>query len=372
MEKAPSIKRNMIMNIVLTVSNTLFPILTYSYVARMLQPQGVGKVSFVTSAISYFSWIALLGIPVYGLRECSKKSKNKEKLSKLVHELLIINIISTAIAYILLALSVICINKFRLNIELFIIMSSSLLLTTMGVEWLYQALEKYDYITKRSLIFKVFSVILTFLLIKSPEDYLIYGGLTIFTTSASNICNFINLRKYIIIKPIGGINLKQHIRPIVTLFTATIMISIYGNLDVLMIGFLKDDSAVGMYNSAMKIRNIVASLSAAITAVLIPRITSYYQSGNKEKFLMLLEKSLRISCILAFPLTAYIILNARDVILFLCGPQYLGATTTLIILMFCVYALIFTNLFGNQMLIPMGFENRFTQSVFWGMIINLL
>ena len=67
-----SIKKNIIMSTLLTVSNCVFPLLTYSYVARVLGPIGTGKVAFVTSVLQYFGYIATLGIPAYGLRECAK------------------------------------------------------------------------------------------------------------------------------------------------------------------------------------------------------------------------------------------------------------------------------------------------------------
>ncbi len=70
--KNKSITVNYIMNIVLTMSSFLFPLITFPYAARILQPVGMGKVSFAASLISYFSIFAQFGIPIYGIRECAK------------------------------------------------------------------------------------------------------------------------------------------------------------------------------------------------------------------------------------------------------------------------------------------------------------
>ena len=102
MEKEKSLNKNMIMGTILTLSNFIFPLITYSYVARIISPSGIGKVAFVNSVLSYFIYIASLGIPSYGLRECAKLRNDKEKLSKTFQELLIINLVSTMFAYILL------------------------------------------------------------------------------------------------------------------------------------------------------------------------------------------------------------------------------------------------------------------------------
>ena len=98
--KEKSISKNVLLNTVLTLSNFAFPLITYSHVARILGPAGIGKVAFVNSILQYFSYLAILGIPVYGLRECSKLRNDKEALSHLVQELLVIAIIATVFSYI--------------------------------------------------------------------------------------------------------------------------------------------------------------------------------------------------------------------------------------------------------------------------------
>ena len=61
-----SLKKNFIMNSLLTMSQFIFPLITFPYVSRVLLVTGTGKVSFATSLISYFTMFAQLGIPTYG------------------------------------------------------------------------------------------------------------------------------------------------------------------------------------------------------------------------------------------------------------------------------------------------------------------
>lgn len=124
-----------------------------------MHSSGTGKVAFVQSVITYFSYIAALGISGYGMRECAKVRKDKDKLSKLTQELISINLVSTLISYLLLLLVVVFVPRFSSYKTLFLVMSSSIFLQTLGMEWLYNALEQYTYITVRSLIFKTISSI---------------------------------------------------------------------------------------------------------------------------------------------------------------------------------------------------------------------
>lgn len=373
MSNRQSLKQKMILNIILTASNFLFPLITYSHAARVILPSGTGKVAFVQSALAYFSFIASLGISAYGIRECAKVRDDKEKLSVLVQEILIINFASTLVAYIVLIASIILVPKFRDNSSLFLIMSCGIILETLGIEWLYRSLEQYTYITIRSIAFKCVSALLIITLVKKESDYLIYGALTIFATSASYILNFIYSRKYISYKRFKSIkyNPLRHIKPIFILFFATIVISVYTHFDTMMIGFMKTDVDVGLYNATVKMKTIVTSLSTAITAVLIPRLSIYYNEKQYDRFNEYICKSFRITLIIMFPISAWVMLNSRDVLLFVCGSEYVDAYRTLCVIMLCTIVLSITNLFGNQILIPSGNEKRLSKSVFIGLFINV-
>ena len=98
MGKQKSLKLNFVMNAILTMSQFIFPLITFPYVSRILLPAGTGKVSFATSIVSYFTLFAQLGIPTYGIRACAKVRDNREELSKMVQELFIINLVMSMIS----------------------------------------------------------------------------------------------------------------------------------------------------------------------------------------------------------------------------------------------------------------------------------
>ena len=84
--KIHSVKFNVVMNMILTSSAFIFPLITVPYVSRVLSTFGTGSVAFAQSVVSYFSLSALLGIPVYGVRECARVRDDREKLSQTVQE----------------------------------------------------------------------------------------------------------------------------------------------------------------------------------------------------------------------------------------------------------------------------------------------
>ena len=74
MMKVKSVKYNFIMNIILTASTFIFPLITSRYISPILLPDGVGKVNLATSIAQYFTMVAMLGVPTYGIRACAGDS----------------------------------------------------------------------------------------------------------------------------------------------------------------------------------------------------------------------------------------------------------------------------------------------------------
>ena len=101
--KMHSVQFNFIMNAILTVSSFIFPLITFPYISRTLLVDGIGKVNFATSVISYFTMFASLGIPTYGIRACARVRDDREKLTKTAQELIIINLITLILLFILVA-----------------------------------------------------------------------------------------------------------------------------------------------------------------------------------------------------------------------------------------------------------------------------
>ena len=172
MNKQKSIKLNFIMNAILTLSSFIFPLITFPYVSRILLPEGMGKVAMGTSVIAYFALLARLGIPMYGIRACAGVRDDKVQLSKTVHELFLINLFMSGISYILLFATILSVPRLAEEHVLYFVMSVTILLEALGVEWLYKALEEYRYITCRSIFLNLWLLLPHFFLFRQNKTML--------------------------------------------------------------------------------------------------------------------------------------------------------------------------------------------------------
>ena len=369
--KNTSVKLNFLMNAILTISAFIFPLITFPYVSRILLPEGTGKVSFATSVVTYFALFAQLGIPTYGIRACAKVRDNKEKLTRTVQEIFIINIVMSLITYIVFFLVLNIVPRMQADKTLFVITSSTILFNAIGMDWLYKGLEKYTYITIRSIIFKFIALLAMFMFVHQKSDYIVYGGISIFAGSASNICNLLNVKKYIQIKPIGKYNIKQHMRPILIFFAMSCATTIYTNLDTVMLGFMKTDMDVGYYNAAVKIKNILLGIVTSLGTVLLPRASYYIENDYMEEFRRITQKAINFVFLISIPLTVYFILYAKEGILFLSGNAYSKAILPMQVIMPTLIFIGLTNIMGIQILVPLGREKIVLYSEIAGAIVDL-
>lgn len=372
MAKIQSVKFNFVMNSILTMSAMIFPIITYPYVTGILGPQGIGTVSFANSVVTYFSMFAQLGIPTYGIRACAKVRDNREELSRVTQEILLINLVTCVVSYVLFFISLQAIPQLREEKGLYLVMSSMILFNSIGAEWLYKGLEQYRYITLRSVLFKFIALVGMFLLIHEEGDYVIYGGITIFASVGSNLLNLINLKWLVDVRPMGHYNFRRHLRPIFVFFAMSIATTVYTNMDNVMLGFLRGTTENGYYDAAVKIKNILVSVVASLGTVLLPRVSYYVERGEKEAFAQATQKALRFVFLLAMPLCLYFILFARPSIYLLSGKAFEASILPMQLIMPTLVFIGLTNIMGIQILVPTGREKQVLFSEIVGAVVNVV
>lgn len=371
--KIHSVKYNFIMNMILKMSSFIFPLITLPYITRTLGAIENGKVAFATSVINYFAMVAQLGIPTYGIRACAKCRDNKDELTQTVQELLLINAIVVFISYIALLVAIQMIPRFRQEQQLLLINSATLILNMIGMEWLYQAIEQYQYITMRNIAFKIVSIVLMFLFIHDSSDYIIYGALSVFSAGGSSFLNLINCRKLLAHKTyFGKYNFRKHLKPIFVFFALSVAVSIYTSMDIVMLGFMSDNKEVAYYALATKVKMVLATTISALGPVLLPRMTYCLNNGQYERFKKYIEKSLHFVILSAVPVVIFFMIMTPEVVEILGGIEYQPSILCMRIITLAVIPLGIGNIACSQILTPLGKEKLTMYSTIYGAIINFI
>lgn len=322
-----SLVKNSIYNIIYTVANILFPFMTSIYVSRILLPSGVGKVASAQNIASYFITIAALGLPSYGVREFAKVREKRDQRNKLFTELLLLNIISTTFAVIGYFLLVNANDGFKGEWFLYAACGLAIAFNYLNIDWMYQGLEEYGYITGRSLLIKGISLLSLFFFVKTKQDYVAYALISSLATGGNYIFNVIHARKFVSID-LSKVQLKGHLKPVLLIACIIFLSSVYNKIDVTMLNILATDESVGYYVYAQKTVNMVLTMANAVTAALLPRL-SYYYDNDREGFYRLLNKGFQVLCFMTLPLAVGMALVAPQAVEFLYGEAFEPAVLTI-------------------------------------------
>lgn len=364
-----NIKKNFTFNIILTVTQVVVPMVMYAYVSRMILPFGVGEVSFAENLCRYIMLFAALGIPIYGVREIAK-NKNKEDV---FNELVSIHLFSSIFFLLIFIAIIFFVPEIYQSKKLFFIGISLIISNVFAIEWFYQGSENFKFITIRTLFIRFFSLILVFLLIKKPEDYVLFFSILCLSSFLNGFINFLYSRKFVRFKLVFDLKrLKKHLKPLLLIFASTASISVYVLLDSVFLGFLSSKEALGYYSLGLRVSKAPIVLVTALGTVLIPKLSQAYSSGNIEYFNKLIQKSFDFVGIISFPLIVFMIAMSNELILVFAGEYFLPAKTSFIILSVVIYLIGVSNIFGIQMLTTASKDSLMTKSVFLGLVCSVV
>ena len=371
---AQSVKVNYILNLINTGTQMLFPLITFPYVCRVIEADGIGQINFFQSIISYISLFTCLGIPMYAIREIARDRSDVVQMNRTAMEILLLHSMLTLVGYAIVAILCLTVPQIQVNIPLFLILSLTIFFTAIGCEWFYQGIEDFKYITIRGLIIKTVSVVLLFIFVKSKTDLLYYGCYTVFGVLGGNIFNFFRLRKYIHRENIifSELHIKRHIKPVLKVFSFSVVTSIYLQLNTVLLGFLKNALAVGYFAAATKVMQMLLTMSACLGSVMMPRASHLIAENKEDEFNRLIQKSYDFTLAIALPMTIGLIFCAPSLITALCGVKFEHSILPSQIIAPIILMVAISNVFGIQVLFPKGKINVVTLCCGIGAVADLI
>ena len=370
--KPRSLKLNFVLNTTRTILNFLVPLVIFPYVSRVLGPDGLGKVEFANSIVSYFVLFTALGIPTYGAREIARVRDDLELRSKTVWEFILIMLFTILIGYVFYFILLGIIPRFAEQRLLFLIVAPTIFLSDFSFEWFYQGIEDQSYITIRYLIVKIIQVTCVFLLIKEQAHFLRYAAITVGLNSISTIFNMVHLRKYVKFYSLSSLDIKRHIKSIFVVFTAVCAVSVYMHLDITMLGFFSGEEKVGFYTAANRLVRVVILFVTALSVVIAPRLDNCYKKGDMIAHDHYLNLSVNYILILAVPCFLGINILIQDIMLIFAGAKYSSAVLTARILSPMIIIVSLAYFIGMQIIYTRRKEWQYTVSVSVSAIINAL
>lgn len=368
-----SVKINAVLNTILTTSNMIVSLVTVPYVTRVLSVDGYGNVTFAQSISSWLSTLCLAGVGTYGIRECARARDDPFALATTVKELLIIVTVCTGTVLGAFAVAIGLVPRLAELAPLMWIFLVSTLLLSYGVEWYYQAIEEYEYITARSVLFKAASLVLTFLLVRNSGDYIVYGAILALVTCGNNLLNLVRLVRTLDWGAAKKVRVGRHIRPLLSFAALSISSSVYLNLDSVILGMVSNSNyEVGLYQLAVKLKGVMWSVLNAVLGVLIPRLSNLVGSGRMTEYRALLGKGSALTVDVCTALAGYFAIFAGPIAVLVSGEDFAGAAPAIRIIGVVNLFSCLSYLIGLCVLTPLGRERDLAVGNLVGVPVSLV
>lgn len=370
--KNKNIKLNAVLNVIKSCLSVVFPLITYPIVLQTLGTVGIGKIDYVQSVISYFAMFAMLGVSTYAVREGAPIRNDRTKLKTFISEVITINLIFTVASIILLFGAVLLIPSFRGYLFLFGILWIQIIFRTFALDWVNTIFEDYLFITIRTIVVYIISLVLIILFIRSPEDYWVYAILALIPNGVICLSNWLYCRRYVSIGFTMSPNLGKHLKPLFVLFFYSIMVTIYVNFDTTMLGWIKGDYHVGIYALSVKVYTIMKNIMTAIYAVAVARLSAFAEAKEWQEFRTLFSKMCGALTVILIPVSVGIICVSNDIVAILGGDEYFESIYSLRILSFALIFAIFSGLINGCLCIPLKKEKILLVATTISAVLNCL
>jgi len=368
-----SIWKNVVYNFIKTISNVIFPLLSFSYVSRVLGPEGIGKYTFSSTYVSYYVLLASLGITTYAIRECASVRSNQKAVDQLSSEIISINICTMIISYSIMIGTLYLFSSLREYRILILILSGNIVFTIIGADWINSAFEDFKYITVRTFVFQLLSFIFITIFVKHQEDTVVYAIISISSIILANVCNLIYRRRLCRTRFTLRMRWKTHFPPIVTLFVMLLVQTIFSSSDITIIGLFRSDYEVGLYNVAVKVFSILTSLIASVMWVVLPKLTIAFSNKNYDEINYIIKDIFQLMFGIGLPCIVGVAMLSKEVVFVLGGADYIGAEGYLVLLMIALFfSLIGGSVLGNMIMLPSKREKYFLIACFVAAVVNII
>ena len=311
----------------LQIFNMLIPLITYPYLIRVLGKETYGLVVFAQAVIGYLVILVGFGFNMSATKEVSIHRNNKEKLSEIVSSVLLIKGALFFLAFFLLSITLYFIHQAKGYENLFFLTMWMCLYEVIFPIWYFQGIEQMKFITLINSLSKGIFLVLIFLMIKTPEDYLYVPIINGFgALIAGSLSLYILYSKHKICFRFPQINdFVFYLKESIPLFISNISGQVYVKANKVIVGAFLGMGEVAYYDLAEKVINVLKIPQGLISQAIFPKV-------SLDKNRVFLKKAFKLSMIFNISIFVIVFFCSKQVVQILGGDKMENAIDVLRIL----------------------------------------
>ena len=332
--------------------NYILPLLTFPYLVRVLGVENFGLLAFATAVISYFNIFTDYGFNLTATREISIYRDNREKVTEIFSAVMSIKIVLMLISFIFLTILVFSFEKFSKDWEVYFFTFGMVIGQVLFPVWFFQGMEKMKYITYLNIVAKTFFTVLIFLFVKEQSDFYLVPLFTSLGFILVGVWSLWIVRYHFAIrfKYQPKENLVFYLKDGWYLFQAQMYVNLYNASTVSILGVLTNNIVVGYYTIAERIVKSVGGLFIPANQAIYPFIAKLC-TESKNKMMHFIRRISMIYLMVSILIFSGLYIYKDMIIIFVHGSLSKEISEVYTILLFMLFTLPFTTLYGQMMVI---------------------
>lgn len=361
--------RNYLYNASYQVLILITPLITVPYVARVLGPTGVGVYSYTNSIITYFVLIGTIGITVYGNQQVAFHRDNAYERSKTFWEIELLQLINVCLTFLVFGVFLLLDHRYRLFM---VFQSFQLLAGAFDVSWFFMGIEDFRKTVFRNTLVKLATLAAIFIFIKTSSDLGLYILILALSQLLGNFTLWPYLKNNVVKVKIKNLKIFHHYLPALMLFVPQAANLVYQQVNKTMLGNLDTVNSVAYYDYADKLIKTVLAVVTATGIVMLPHMANLFVKGKLAEIRKYLYKSFEFVSFIAIPLAFGIAGIATKLAPFYFGADFKVSGLLLMIEAPVIILIGWSNVIGQQYMMPTKQIPKYTKSVILGAIVNVI
>ncbi len=303
------------------------PLIVFPYLMKVLGAEKFGIIGFSLSINQYLMLLVDFGFNFSATKKIAQAKENKEEINKIFSATLWSKIGLLIISFFVLLIFAFFIPKFSIYSTTMLIMFLMVVANAFSFVWLFQGLGKIKIISIINIISKLSILPLTFILIKSPNDYnkaALIQSLVYILGSCISITVIISNKYVTEWLKILRIRIIEEIKDAYPIFLSNAASSIYTALFVIILGYFSSPVEVGKYTAAEKImRGFCFLIFTPVSLAFYPKICSM-NLENRNNAINLTKRILFFVSVIMLLLFVFLFIFSFPLVNFL-GKDYHGS-----------------------------------------------
>jgi PST family polysaccharide transporter len=346
---------------VLQVANYILPFITVPYLTRVLGPSRYGLIGFAAALINYFTILTGYGFNLSATKEISLKRNDRERISSIFSSVLVIKTGFLALSLILLLVVVHSFDKFKADADVYLISFGLVAGNVLFPVWLFQGMERMKYITYINLVGRIVLTVAIFIFVSGEDSYVVFVILNSATAVLVGIASLICALKVFNIRFVvpSYAEIRKELIEGWYVFISSISIVLYTSSTTVILGLFTNNTVVGYFTGADKIRQAIQGLFTPVFQTLYPYVNKLAHD-SREKALEFMRKEVLYFGLIGSFICLLVFINAEFLVGVILGKEYSASVVLLRILAFAPVLIIFGNILTVQCLLSLGLRRDFS------------